>query len=107
MIRVMALFAIFFLVSCAAPVEPVVETARVVVNCDKREKVIAHLEKKYGEIPMARGPTNDGNLIEFTHSEKTRNWTIIRTYPNGYSCLVDAGYDWQIGTIKPPAGDGI
>lgn len=44
------------------------------------------------------GLTNTGTLVELLQSEDG-SWTLIMTMPNGRSCLMAAGQNWE--TFKP------
>lgn len=63
--------------------------------CTKRADVISHLGKKYKEVPSSIGLANNGGVIEVLSSKKGSTWTIIITMPNGTSCMIAAGENWQ------------
>ncbi len=63
--------------------------------CAPRDTVLAHLASKYHEAPVAVGVTNKGGLIEVLSTPDGKTWTIIVTSPQGLSCMVAAGEDWQ------------
>lgn len=63
--------------------------------CTARTDVISHLGKKYKENPAAIGLANNGGVIEVLSSKKGGTWTIIITMPNGMSCMIAAGENWQ------------
>lgn len=75
--------------------------------CVKRSDFIRHLDKTYHETPVAMGVTSSGRMLEVTASEDG-SWTIIVTMPNGVTCGVASGENWE--TVKPAAvgdsGDG-
>ena len=62
--------------------------------CDKRETVMKTLERQYGELEVGYGVTMDGALIELATAQDGVTWTMIRTAPNGQSCLIAAGQKW-------------
>jgi hypothetical protein len=64
-------------------------------QCDTRDAVIAVLSEKYKENPVALGVTHNGGLIEILTNGDGSTWSIIVTTPQGMSCLVAAGSDWQ------------
>ena len=41
------------------------------------------------------GLSNNGGVVEILTSPKGVTWTIIITMPNGMSCLVAAGKNWE------------
>ncbi len=73
-------------------------------TCDKRPAVMSQLENKYSERPVAIGVANNGGIVEVLATEDGDTWTIIITLPNGMTCLVAAGEDWE-RLPKMPAGD--
>ena len=70
-----------------APGQPVVETQE--------------LTKQYSEAPVAAGVANSGALIEVLTNDGGATWSILVSQPDGTSCLVAAGREWQ--ALKPEA----
>ena len=66
-------------------------------SCGRAEAV----SERYKEAPVALGLASNGDLLEVFSSDNGSTWTIIVTSPNGTSCLVAAGQDWQ--PAKPVA----
>ena len=64
-------------------------------TCSQRTDVIGQLSAKFKEAPVAVGVANNGGLLEVLSTNNGSTWTIILTMPNGLSCLVAAGEDWQ------------
>lgn len=64
-------------------------------QCDRRDNVLAVLEDKYGESPVALGVTSNGGLVEVLATGDGATWSIIVTNPQGMSCLVAAGEGWR------------
>ena len=62
--------------------------------CGDRQNFISHLGKNHREATTAMGLTSSGKVIEVLTSEKG-SWTIIVTSPEGRSCLIAAGEDWE------------
>lgn len=63
--------------------------------CDKRTEVTGHLKRKYEEAPVALGVANNGGLVELLTTKSGTTWTLIITLPNGMTCLLAAGEDWE------------
>ena len=63
--------------------------------CNKRDVVLKHLASKYSEQPVAIGIASSGSVIEVLTSGSGSTWTIIVTLPNGISCLLAAGENWE------------
>ncbi len=66
-----------------------------VTDCNRREEVVEHLAKKYGEHLVAIGVTNDGGMVEVLATPGRDTWTIIISLPDGTSCMVAAGVGWR------------
>ena len=49
------------------------------------------LKKQYKEIPVVRGLTKDGLMMEIYSSPDGMSWTITVTRPNKIMCLMDGG----------------
>ncbi len=71
--------------------------------CMARDSAIAKLSDTYGEARRGRGLIGLTAVIEIWASEATGTWTILRTTPNGLTCIMAAGSNWQDETI--PTGD--
>lgn len=63
--------------------------------CGKRAEVVSQLAERFQESSVALGLASNGGLLEVLTSGNGATWTIILTMPNGVSCLVAAGKDWQ------------
>ncbi len=62
--------------------------------CGERGKVLTSLKDKYDEVPVSIGLTNTGMVIEVLASDGG-SFTILTTRPDGLTCLVSAGNNWQ------------
>ena len=71
-------------------------------KCGPRADLLKELAKQYREAPVAVGLVNSGALVEVLTSESGATWTILLSRPNGMSCLVAAGAEWQ--ALKRVAG---
>ncbi|HLB81266.1 MAG TPA: hypothetical protein VJJ77_12260 [Dongiaceae bacterium] len=74
---------------------PVTAIAAPPMSCSPRTDVLSQLAQKFKEAPVAVGLANNGGLLEVLTNGTGSTWTIIITMPNGVSCLVAAGEDWQ------------
>ncbi len=62
--------------------------------CGSHQNISESLKKSYTEAPVSMGLTVGGGVIEvFASDEGT--WTLVITQPNGMSCLIAAGQDWE------------
>ncbi len=62
--------------------------------CSKREKFTSFLAKKYNEVPKAMGLVSNSGMME-VYVSKQGTWSILMTAPNGITCLIAAGNNWQ------------
>lgn len=64
-------------------------------TCAPRAAVLSILKEKHAERPIALGlDTRSGGVIEITAS-RAGGWTLLLSLPNGLSCALAAGTDWQ------------
>jgi len=69
--------------------------AQAAPACGKRGDVLAQLSEKFKETPVGIGLAGNGGLIELLTANAGTTWTLIITLPNGPTCLLAAGSDWQ------------
>ena len=62
--------------------------------CGAHAKVKDNLRETYAEAPVSVGVTTSGAVIEVFASPQG-TWTLVLTQPNGLSCLIAAGQDWE------------
>ncbi len=72
--------------------------------CGQRTDIVAFLASEFKEAPIAVGIDSNGNLVEVLSSRSGSTWSVIVTTPNGVSCLVGSGEDWQV--LKAVDEDG-
>ena len=63
--------------------------------CYSAPEVAKQLANKYKEAPIAFGLQSNGNLLQVYASEAKGSWTVVSTSPNGMSCIVAAGKQWE------------
>ncbi len=67
--------------------------------CGEREVVIAKLDEKYGETRRSFGLAGPTAIFEVWASNKPPyTWTILKTTPNGWTCVMAVGDGWQTFT---------
>ncbi len=76
-------------------------------RCTKRPDIVRHLAKKFSETPVAIGLSGNGGVIEVLSSKKSGSWTIIITMPDGNSCLIAAGKNWELIKTTAKLGSGV
>ncbi len=90
--------AIFMLAGPVAGQEP---QSRGYV-CALHDTIVQGLESGWGESQAGLGINSAGALVEVFVSADHTTWTIVVTRPDGWSCIVTAGRDWQQTQPKPP-----
>lgn len=70
------------------------------IPCDIREKIIDTLINNYNEKQISTGLANSGNVIEIFGSD-SGTWTVLITSPNGISCMLASGKNWEIQNGQP------
>jgi hypothetical protein len=64
-------------------------------TCLPHDGVGPKLRSEFGEKVLGRGVSNDGTLIEIFMAQKDGTFTVVKTTPEGTSCVVDFGEGWQ------------
>ncbi len=70
-------------------------TAHAPPFCSATNPMIELLAGRYGERPVGVGVTAGGELLQLLVRPDFRSWTILLMRPDGVSCLLAAGHDWQ------------
>lgn len=83
------------------PVVTMSSNAHAQLKCGDRGEALTHLSNKYQEAPVAVGLATNGGVVEVLSTQDGATWTIIVTMPNGKSCLIAAGQDWE--SVEPVA----
>ncbi len=96
--RILTISALVLGMAAAAP--PVAQAQMV---CGARDSVVAKLGEKYGEIRHGGGLAGPTAIFEIRASEATGSWTILKTTPNGLTCIIAVGDAWQddAGELTP------
>ncbi|OHC74519.1 MAG: hypothetical protein A3G18_11170 [Rhodospirillales bacterium RIFCSPLOWO2_12_FULL_58_28] len=63
--------------------------------CATRLDIIDKLSSRYSEAPTAIGLADNGSVVEVFSSTTESSWTIIVTTPDGISCLLASGENWE------------
>jgi hypothetical protein len=64
-------------------------------TCLPHDSAGAKLRQEFGEKVLGRGVSKDGTLLEIFMAQKDGTFTVIKTTPDGTSCVVDFGEGWQ------------
>jgi hypothetical protein len=73
--------------------------------CGTKTEMLEILTKTYGEREVAHGIANTGALAQLFVGPKG-TWTIVATSPDGKSCLIGAGQDWERTTAGQNVSTG-
>lgn len=64
-------------------------------TCGPHTDVVKALGDRFHETQSAMALTSAGTLLEVLTADGGATWTIIVSRPDGLSCVVAAGQDWQ------------
>ncbi len=82
--------------------------AQAQMACGTRDSIVAKLGEKYGEVRRGGGLAGSTAIYEIWASDVTGSWTILKTTPNGLTCVMAVGDDWHDDTGKStPAGSPV
>jgi hypothetical protein len=78
-------------------------SASAQVACGSRDALVAKLSENYGEVRRGGGISSPTEIFEIWASEATGSWTILKSTPNGLSCIMAVGVGWQdeTGDLTP------
>lgn len=65
------------------------------MKCIDHESARKQLLEAYGESPVALGVASNGGLVVVFATPSGSTWTIVVATPQGMSCPVAAGENWQ------------
>ena len=63
--------------------------------CLSHDNLVEMLDGRYSEKPVAAGLEAGGRLFEVFAAPDGATWTMVITTPEGASCVVAVGEDWQ------------
>lgn len=67
-------------------------------QCAPHDKVSVELATQFGEQASSMGLATDNSIMEL-YSSATGTWTLTATFPNGLTCLVASGQNFE--TVPP------
>lgn len=81
------------------------QTALAAPSCGPRGLVVAQLADRYGESRRGMGLAGGAGIVEIFISDKA-TWTVTVTLPDGRTCLLASGEDWEVlDEALPARGD--
>ena len=63
--------------------------------CLPHGKMVDLLDGQYSEQRVSAGLETGGRLIEVFATADGGTWTMVMTTPNGVTCVIAAGLEWQ------------
>ena len=63
--------------------------------CMSHGKMVDLLSGRYSEQRVSVGLETSGRLIELFATADGETWTMVMTTPNGVTCVIAAGLEWQ------------
>ena len=101
--RIMTTSVLILGMAAAAPPD-----AQAQMTCGTRDSVVAKLGDKYGEVRRGGGRAGPTVIFEIWASEATGSWTILKTTPNGLTCIMAVGDGWHDDAGEAiPVGDPV
>ncbi len=79
------------------------QPAHAAPQCGPRASIVAQLAAKYGETRRSIGMAANNTVMETFASAQTGSWTIVVTLPDGSTCLVATGQNFEAVTEELPA----
>lgn len=73
--------------------------------CGTRSNFLDKLSSQHRENPVAMGLAANGSMLEVLASNDG-TWTILITSPNGTSCVVAVGDNWEALRVNEAADSG-
>lgn len=70
-------------------------SASAQVPCSPREQLVTTLTKQFKETPVGIGLAQPGQVLE-VFASPSGSWSMVMTMPNGTSCLIAAGENWEM-----------
>ena len=88
--RVVSSALVFGVAALAPPAH-----AQSSLTCHTRDKLVQTLEGRYNETLDSVGLQGPELLLEVWSAKDTGSFTVFITKPNGISCVVASGSNWQ------------
>ena len=92
------LLVIFLLGPTSVMAEEIANNDAPIV-CDDRTTIVSSLSDQYKETRTSIGLANSGSVVE-VFSATDGSWSMIVTRPNGITCLIAAGRNWESKSQK-------
>jgi hypothetical protein len=70
-------------------------------QCGPHQEAVDQLRDQFHETSKSQAITSAGTLLEVFRTEDGSTWTIVVTTPQGVSCIVANGENWQDANLVP------
>ena len=87
--------AVLPILGCSLLVAPSLANAQA--SCGPRDQLVKLLADRYKEDPVGIGLAQPGEVLEVFASQ-AGTWSMVMTMPDGKSCLIAAGNNWEMVT---------
>ena len=91
--RILTSALVFGMFATAPPA--ITPAAQAQIACGEREAIVKQLSETHHEIRKGSGLAGQAALFEIWASNATGSWTILKTTPNGFACVMAVGQGWQ------------
>ena len=71
------------------------EAPRPGASCGPRATIVQRLSSHFGETRRGIGLGTRNRVLEVFASDATGTWTVTVTLPDGRTCLIASGQDWE------------
>ena len=98
---------LLFIVGCVTTPEiirPTESVSQARTPCGDRTKITERLWNVYAEEPVSIGLMVNGSIIE-VYASYDGTFTVLITSPEGLTCLVATGDNWEQSTSRKPQGE--
>ncbi len=70
-------------------------SARAQSVCMAHPELANQLDSRFSEAPVAIGLANNNVVVEVFSNGDGSTWTMVLTQPDGMSCVMATGEDWE------------
>lgn len=88
---VLFIVIVLFIIMCLPPSPANAQTT----ICVEHSILVKKLKQSHQEKPIAMGLASNGAIIEVFVSPEGDTWTVVRTTPDGTSCVLGVGEGWM------------
>lgn len=100
--------ALALLILAGGEVRAEMTVRNVVIPCGPTAQIVARLTDEFGEAVAAEGSAGPGNSLRMGVyvNRESRSWTVVMHTPDGTSCVVADGVDFEALPFVAKPGRG-